>query len=200
MKLLTILALLISSAFAKEITVNSTPTKADVKISPLSGGNGRKAGETPYKISLSEASTTYANGSDIFIVEVLKEGYETYRILIPNFLKAAINLDVVLEQKTDLETIKKIDKGMADLFEAQRMIRSSNYEGAIQKITEVEKALPKLSVTKELQAAAYYMQNDYKKALDYYQQAFATNTDNLDAYKMVLYLEKAMSVSKAGSK
>lgn len=199
MRLITILALLISSAFAKEITVNSTPAKADVKISPLSGGNGRKAGETPFKISLSEASSTYANGSDIFIVEVLKEGYETYRILIPQFLKAAINLDVVLEQRTDLETIKKIDKGMADLFEAQRMIRSSNYEGAIQKITEVEKAFPRLSVTKELQAAAYYMQNDYKKALDYYQQAFAANMENLDAYKMVLYLEKAMKVSKAGA-
>lgn len=61
---------------------------------------------------------------------------------------------------------------------------------AIQKITEVEKAFPRLSVTKELQAAAYYMQNDYKKALDYYQQAFAANMENLDAYKMVLYLEK----------
>jgi len=187
----------LSSSLAKDLVVNSTPDKADVRITSLNGTDVKKAGETPFKIPLSEASATYANGADVFIVEVFKDGYETYRLVIPEFLKADLTLDVILTQRADLETLKKVDKSMADLFEAQRMIRSKNYLGALKKIDEVDKLMPKLSVTKELQAATYYLQNDYKKAFDYYQQAFAANTENLDAYKMILYLEKAMGIKKA---
>jgi tetratricopeptide (TPR) repeat protein len=199
MKFLLLFALFTTVVSAKELIVTSTPNKAEVRILPLSGASdNRKAGETPFSIPIAEAASAYANGSDIFILEVHKEGYETYRVIIPEFIKASINLDVVLNQKNDLETIKKVDKGMTILFEAQRMIRSKNYEGALKKIDEAEAVMPKLSVTKELQAATYYMQNDYKKALDHYQQAFAANTENLDAYKMIVYLEKAMGVKKIG--
>ncbi len=184
-------------ALAKDLAINSTPDKAEVRIMPLSGGDPRKAGETPFKIPMVEAAGTYANGGDVFMVEILKDGYEPYRMVVPGFIKSDISIDVVLTQRTGWEDLKKVDKAMTDLFEAQRMIRGRNYEAAMKKIDEVEKVMPKLSVTKELQAAAFYMQNDYKKALDYYQQAYAANTENFDAYKMVQYLEKAMGLTKA---
>jgi tetratricopeptide (TPR) repeat protein len=192
-----IIILLSTLAYAKDLSINSTPDKAEVRILPLSGGEARKAGETPFKIPMNEASSSYANGGDVFMIELIKDGYEPYRMVVPEFIKSDISIDVVLTQRTGLDEIKKIDKGMADLFEAQRMIRSRNYIGAIKKIDEVEKSIPKLSVTKELQGATYYMQNDYKSALDYYQQAYAANTENLDAYKMIVYLEKAMGIRKA---
>jgi tetratricopeptide (TPR) repeat protein len=198
MQLIILLVTLLLSqlAWTKELIINSTPDKAEVRIVPLSGGEGRKAGETPFKIPVTEASGSYANGADLFIIEVQKEGYEPYRLVVPEFIKSDLNIDIILNQRSDWDTLKKIDKGVTDLFEVQRMIRSRNYDGAIKKIDEVEKYLPKLSVTKELQAAAYYMQNDYKRALDYYQQAYAANTENLDAYKMIVYLEKAMGIKK----
>jgi tetratricopeptide (TPR) repeat protein len=198
-KLLALVLFLISlPSPAKDLVVNSFPDKAEIRLSSPSGGTiAQKAGETPFKISLAEVLRSYANGNNVFVLEVVKEGYETYRIIIPEFLKSDLTIDVVLTQKNDLEFLKRVDKGMNLLFEAQRMIRSRNYQGAQSKIAEVEQLIPKLSITKELEASAYYLQNDFKRALDYYQQAFAANGENLDAYKMIVYLEKAMGLTKA---
>lgn len=189
--------LIFSFAHANDLVISTTPDNAEIRIKRLTEPTARKAGQSPFKMSLSQLLSNYANGSDMFMIEVIKEGHETYRAVLPAFVKSDLNMQVILQPRADWEEYKKIDKAIAELFEAQRMIRSKNYDGATKKIEEVEKNYPHLSVTKELKASSYYLRNDYKKALDYFQQAYYANTENLDAYKMMVYLEKAMGVKKA---
>ena len=188
--------ILCSSARATDLVVTTTPEKAEIKVSMLNGGNAVKVGETPFKMSVKEISTNYVNNSEIFVVEVIKEGHEAYRIIVPSFLKSTIKLEVVLQPKPELIENKKIDKLVNELFEVQRLIRAQNYSTAGSKIEELEKRYPKLSITKELKASSFYLQNDYKKALDFYGQAYFANSENIDAYKMMVYLEKSLGIKK----
>ena len=199
MKSIYLLLILVNFSFAhaNDLVISTTPDNAEIRIKRLTEVNARKAGQSPFKMSLSQLITNFASGSDMFMIEVVKEGHETYRTVLPSFVKSDVSMQVVLQPRADWEEYKKIDKAIAELFEAQRMIRSKNYDGATKKIEEVEKNYPHLSVTRELKASSYYLRNDYKKALDYYQQAYYANTENLDAYKMMVYLEKAMGVKKS---
>lgn len=199
MKYIYIILLILSFSFshANDLVISTTPDNAEIRIRRLTDTTSRKAGQSPFKMPLSQLLSSYASGSDMFMIEVVKEGHEVYRTVLPSFVKADVSMQILLQPRADWEEYKKIDKAIAELFEAQRMIRSKNYDGAGKKIDEVEKNYPHLSITKELKASSYYLRNDYKKALDYYQQAYYANTENLDAYKMMVYLEKSMGVKKA---
>lgn len=194
---LTLTSLFIASCFANELVVTTTPEKAEIKVSLLQGVSEKvKIGESPFKMSLKEISNNYLNDSELFILEIIKEGHEPYRVVVPTFLKSTMSLDLVLQPKSEWDETKKTDKLVNELFEVQRLIRAQNYSTAASKIEELEKKHPRLSIIKELKASGYYLQSDYKKALDFYKQAYFANSENIDAYKMMVYLEKSLGVTK----
>lgn len=195
---LFILAFVAAPAWALKLEVRSNPEKAEVRMRLLNSVELKKIGETPLETTVEEFVRSYAEGQDAVILEVFKPGHEPYRMTMPLFLKSDFMLDVNLEKKSGYDEIKKIDGAIAELFEAQRMIRSQNYDAAITKLQALEKTFPNTSVAKELLGAAHYLKKDFKAALDFYQQAVSANTDNLDAAKMVQYLEKTMGLKKAG--
>ena len=64
----------------------------------------------------------------------------------------------------------------------------------INKLEDLEKKNPRLSIIPELRATAMYLNKDVEGALSYYRKAFSVNPDNADAYRMKIYLEKKLGV------
>ena len=88
--------------------------------------------------------------------------------------------------------MRKIDQLVASLFEAQRTIRSLNFDDAIEILNEQENIFPYVSTIPELKGSLYYMKNAYIKSLEQYQKAVKINPENLDAYQMKNVLEKSL--------
>ena len=133
------------------------------------------------------------------MVEVRKKGYLPYRVTVNDFAKAEMDMLVNLEPREDFLKYPKIDKNIAELFEAQRLLRAKQYDEAISVLKGVGEKEPFLSIIPEFIGSAYYLKKQNRKSLDFYKKAYRINPENRDAFVMKNYLEKALGVTKAAS-
>lgn len=191
-----------SFSWAADLKIRSNIEETAIFISPNAKIKANQIGLTPkqgtkdednfFKQSLDSLSSYTVNKS--FILELRKDGFEPYRILIPYVKGNDIVIDVNLTRSSNLEMLKEIDAITNKLFNAQRLIRAKNYDDAITFLTKIDGEYPGLSVVKELIGASWYMKKDYKRSYGFYRQAFYANAENKDAQKMLLYLEKSMGI------
>lgn len=191
--LATLLTIFAVNAFAEKIEIKSNPEEADIFVLSDEGGEPQKIGKTPFKQDLKELIATYVKKNN-FVIELRKDGYEHYRILFTKTSNIDVELSVNMEVSREIQTIKKHDLLMVELFDVQKLIRGKNFPDAMLKLNELEKKYPHFSIIAELKATTYYMQKDVEKALSYYRKSFALNSDNVDAYKMKVYLEKKLGI------
>ena len=188
-----------SSLLAGKIDINSNPAGAEIFVKDTKSQKKIKLGTTPHSVELDLLVSKYA-GSDVFVLEMTKDGFDPYRILISKTGENDVNLFVNLDIRKNIQEIKKIDLYTNELFEVQRLIRIKNYDTALSKLSDLEKKYPHYSTIYELTASALYLNKDFSKSLSYYRKAFAKNADNIDAYRMKTYLEKKLSIKPAGDK
>ena len=186
------------TARAGELIINTDPARADIYVSPLNENKLIKVGVAPFNRSISEIISAYIHKS-AFVIEVQKEGYVTKRYILPSVGSTDVSLMVNLEINDNLKVMRQFDSLANQLFEAQRQIRGKNYDKALQILDKQENLFPQVSIIPELSASAYYLQKDLDKSLDAYKKAVAINSENLDAFKMKLFLEKSMGL-KADAK
>jgi|GEM_PF-592274 len=194
-RLLAMSLLLVMTQFswAEDLSITSNPEQAEVWVRQNSNNPGVKIGKTPLKLSMNEVVNNYAK-SNVFILEIVKEGFETYRLLLTRTGSNDIELAVNMEVSKNLKMVKDVDYLVNQLFDIQRQIRVKDYTNAISKLEQLEKDFPHYSVVYELKGSAYYLNKDFAKALSYYRKAFSINPENRDAYVMKLYLEEKFNL------
>lgn len=199
MKRLIFLCFLLFSnlLFASKITINSDPPESNVFVRELGSSNYKKLGKAPLETSFEELKTYFVNTA-VFMIEVRKKGYLPYRVTVNDLAKADMDMLVNLEPREDFLKYPKIDKNIAELFEAQRLLRAKQYDEAISVLKGVGEKEPFLSIIPEFIGSAYYLKKQNRKSLDFYKKAYRINPENRDAFVMKNYLEKALGVTKAG--
>lgn len=195
MKLICLLfsVMMCAYSWAQTIDIKSNPEEAEIFIISDASVAPSKIGKTPFKASLKDLINEYVK-KNTFIIELRKEGFEPYRVLFPKATSVDIELSVNMDVNEDIKKIKKHDLLMNELFEVQKLIRGKNFTDALSKLDSLEKDYKDFSVISELKGTAYYMMEDVEKALSFYRRAFAMNSDNIDAYKMKVYLEKKLGI------
>jgi tetratricopeptide (TPR) repeat protein len=179
-------------AIAGKITIKSQPDAADIFIID---GTSKPVplGKTPFESDLEEIIRNYVKSSS-FLIELKKDGHEPYRVLVAKTANVDMALTATLELSQAITNIKEHDSLMNELFDVQKLIRARNFTDAINKLEDLEKKNPRLSIIPELRATAMYLNKDVEGALSYYRKAFSVNPDNADAYRMKIYLEKKLGV------
>lgn len=191
--LLFFVHLLSFNLWAQDLVINSMPDEANIYIRGNANEPSQLLGKTPFKQPIQNVIKNYVKKNS-FIVEIEKEGYEVYRIVLAKTTSSEVDLSVNLKVDRKIATIKEHDSMMVELFSIQKLIRSGNYQSAIGRLDELEKKYKHFSIIAELKATAFYLNKDIEKALAYYRMAFALNSDNVDAYKMKVYLEKKLKI------
>lgn len=179
--------------YAADLNIKTDPEKAEIFIREASSSKRSKLGESPLKVSLDDIFKTYTKDRT-FVIEIEKNGHKNYNMLVSIYNKADINFEVKMEVSDSVDLTKKFDAIVAQLFEAQRLMRDKNYPSAIETLISLSKKHGNLSTVFEMLGSAYYLQKDFQNALSSYRKAFSLNADNSDAYSMKLYLEKALGV------
>ena len=196
-KLIVILAVsALQSAFALDLRINSLPSNAEVFVKSTKSDQYKKIGETPFTISFSDLVQSYTKES-VFFIEIRKADHTPYRILMADLQTSDVNLDVKLEMIDEYANLTKIDEIVQSLFDAQRLIRASSYGEALKILDAGITKFPKVSSFYELKAGVFYVQKNYKDALEFYREAFKHNPKNYDAYRMKDYLEKKLLTAEA---
>ena len=176
------------------LTLKSNPTRADVFVINTTTNKRVKIGRTPFEIKMQEVVTNFSE-SQVFLIEVVKGGYEDYRVMVGQVGSNEVDLTVNLNPvKTILEQ-KNTDELIAQLFDIQRQIRTKDYQNAISRLIELDSKFPNYSIISELIGSAYYLDQKFKEALSYYRKAFSINPENKDAFIMKNYLEKKFNLT-----
>jgi tetratricopeptide (TPR) repeat protein len=192
-RLLYLFILLFSPlVIAGKITIKSQPDAADIF---LIDGTSKPVplGKTPFESDLEDIIRNYVKSSS-FVLELKKDGHDPYRVLVAKTANVDMALTATLELSQAITNIKEHDSLMNELFDVQKLIRARNFTDAINKLEDLEKKNPRLSIIPELRATAMYLNKDVEGALSYYRKAFSVNPDNADAYRMKIYLEKKLGV------
>ena len=192
-RLLYLFILLFSPlVLAGKITIKSQPDAADIF---LIDGTSKPVplGKTPFESDLEDIIRNYVKSSS-FVLELKKDGHDPYRVLVAKTANVDMALTATLELSQAITNIKEHDSLMNELFDVQKLIRARNFTDAINKLEDLEKKNPRLSIIPELRATAMYLNKDVEGALSYYRKAFSVNPDNADAYRMKIYLEKKLGV------
>lgn len=188
-----------SVSLADELKITSDPSDATVIVRDFGGTITNKIGKTSYIGNLQELTSSYSKTGFIIVV-VEKEGYIPQSIVLSDMLKSDLSLNFNLEPVQEFTKYKQVDKAINELFEAQRLIRSSQYDDAIEKLKALENSEKSLSIIPELIASTYYLKKDMTNALAWYRKAYRVNPDNKDAFMMKSYLEKSLGTDDGKNK
>ncbi len=176
------------------LNINSNPSSSDVFVINPTTNKRVKIGRTPFEIQMQEVVTNFSE-SQVFLIEVVKEGYEDYRVMVGQIGSNEVNLSVNLSPVKTIIEQKQTDELMAQLFDIQRQIRTKDYSNAIDRLMSLDKKFPNYSIISELIGSAYYLDQKFKEALSYYRKAFSINPENKDAFIMKNYLEKKFNLT-----
>ena len=182
-----------SICFSKTLSMKSNPSEADVFVVNTTTNKRVKIGKTPFEMEMQEIVINFA-GSEVFLLEVEKNGYENYRVMIGQVGSNQVDLTVNMNPVKTIIEQKDTDDLIAQLFDIQRQIRTKDYSSAINRLVDLEKKYPNYSIIAELIGSAYYLDQKFKEALGYYRKAFSVNPENKDAFIMKNYLEKKFNL------
>lgn len=191
MKLFLPLVFLLIFSFkglAEELSIISNPIECVVYVKNAETGKRVKVGKTPFKGDLDQISRNITDGN-VFMIEVEKPGFETYRILLTRLSNVDMKLSVNLEVDSDMRLTQDFDLLSSELFDVQRMVRNKDYNNSLEKLKILEKKFPHFSIVYEMQGSVYYLMKEFKKSLSFYRKAFGVNPKNREAFMMKSYLE-----------
>lgn len=192
--LILFLVMFSGSLFAEDISITSNPEQAIISVRNAQTGQSVRIGKTPYKGNLETIISNIASGS-VFMLELTKDGFEPYRILITKTGASDIAVNVNMTVDRNMRMTQDFDILMSELFDVQRMIRTKDYDSSMQKLDVLIKKFPHFSIVYEMKGSIFYLMKEFKRSLTFYRKAFAVNPKNRDAYRMKTYLEKKFKVA-----
>lgn len=195
MKILTLLLtiLVCNFSYATKMQISSTPENSEVFFQLTPSSKKVKLGKTPLSIVENDIEKLLGENKT-YILKIEKRGFEPYQILMLKSKGVETKLEVSLAVNQEIKTAIKHDNLASSLFDVQRLIRSNNYSDAHKKLDSLEQKYRNFSIIPELKGLAYYMQKDINNALSMFRLAFSRNSENKDAYKMKVYLEKKLGI------
>lgn len=190
-----ILCFITHAIFAGEMEINSSPDKAQIYIRGPKSGERKLLGVTPYKGNFESVARSLNIDND-FIVEIEKEGYHPYNLLVAKINKTDIKFLTTLKAVQSNSKNDKIDNIILKLFDAQRFVRSKAYDEAVKVLDKIEEDAGNLSSFYEIKGGTLYLRKDFNGALANYRKAISLNENNQDALTMKNYLENVLGEKK----
>jgi tetratricopeptide (TPR) repeat protein len=180
-----LISLVLTSCSTGTLSLKSTPDKAQVKVVDPDG-EIRSLGETPVSIPLNQV---FQNGAYVQLI-VESSGHNPEKVLLTKpQIETSYNLSFKLNKETqDLDAMKTIDnleRIAVEIANAQRLMYAKRSEEAETILKRVVDEFPAVSVGYDMLGNIYYMKNDYRQALKYYETALELNPTNLERKRVV---------------
>jgi hypothetical protein len=187
--LITLLATLTACTSAM-VSIHSSPNGAEVYGRPIGGGDLRLLGTTPFLMRSSEFAEQFGSLDGAAYVELRKDGFKPAPFYVTEISKLDLTINKDMEPKRDLEMQLWLNDQVAGMFEVRRLVDAQRLEEALLRIREIKKETPMVSAIHEMEGGVLILKRAYRSALDAYRLAVKFNPENMEATKMIRYLEK----------
>ncbi len=180
------MTLMVSACSTSQVRFDSDPVAAEMSLirpgeSPIS------LGKTPLNIKSAEHPEVFMNNAQI---EFTKDGYTPELLIIPsNNLGPNSKLSIHLKELKIAQTCQLQDNQLNDIAqgvaESQKLLMKKEYtegQNLLKTLITRFTGIPTLYI---LLANTYYLQKDYKQALDYYKKAQFIQPENRIVSRMV---------------
>ncbi len=191
-----ILVFILVSCSTNKVIIETNPAGAEVYSRETGKTVEKSLGVTPLELSQDQLDEIVKDPTKPVVLKITKHGYSEEKIIVSDFGSSSVNYNFLLKENTYAEIISQIDNTSSDLFEAQRLMRVGNIDGSIKILEALLKDYKQSSLINELMASAYYIKQNYKKSLFYYETAYKYDSKNFEAYKMKKYLENKLGVKR----
>lgn len=169
------------------VKINSFPREAQVSILK---GNGElnSIGATPYE---GPRNSLFSSGSSSSYLRISKDGYQTKELLVTG-PESSQNVDLLISLAKDSETKSAniptpldIERYSKLLLKSNRLIQSKKFDEAQIVLDQLILNYPSTSAPYDLKANVYYLQHNYSKAIENYQQSVSINPENRESSLMI---------------
>jgi tetratricopeptide (TPR) repeat protein len=185
------LILFFSCGTGARLHFQTEPPRADIYVKPLDSGEFKKIGVTPALIRSSDIDEKNG-GSGPLYVEFRKPGYKTKSILVTEMSAVDLTIDRSLEVESGLDDQRNINWVIDTMFEVKDLVQMRDFGKAIKLIDNLKKMVPQVAAVYELEGGVYFLQRQYKRALDSYRLAARYNPRNPENIRMRDLLEERL--------
>lgn len=187
--LILLLFVVLTGCSTGQVSVFSNPPEAEVFAKPVGGAELTLLGKTPTFISSSDLQKKYGSGGPMYL-EIRKNGYKTDSFYLSEVTRTDLAIKRELEPVRDRLSQEWLNRNVVKMFEVRRLVEAKRYNEALNQIREAKQELPLVSTVHELEAGILLLKADYRSAVDSYRTALRLNPGNIEAQKMVKYLER----------
>lgn len=179
------------SAACGTISVKSTPPEAEVSVL-LPGKETPKAlGKTPYSADLSDVAEIVNEGTIVLVVQ--KRGYVAQHFVVPNLAGGELAIDASLMPNlpTNYQEVNRI---IGKVLAAERLLLENRTKEALEAAAEIQKMNENVAIAYEIEAAAYYLQNELEKSRFAWIRALELEPDNAQAQSVLARVEEKLGI------
>lgn len=182
---------LLGGCASTRIEIDSFPPQATVRAKPLGSGGEQDLGQTPLKLSSEDLEKTF-NGSGPVVLEFVRDGYRSEKILISELGAIDLRIKADLKPLSGLEDPNVINATIEKLFEVQRLVRLNRLDEGLVIVRELKKDAPYIASVFELEGGILYLKREFRASLDAYRIAVKINPRSVEAARMREMLEKQL--------
>lgn len=190
--------LVLAGCATSRVSMDSTPTGAEVYVLPLGDGKPLMIGSTPLTARSAEL-LRQSGGAGPVMVEFRKRGYKPVKALITDLARLDLTLKMELPVSDGLEDLDQVNALIDSIFEAQRLALSGRFDDALALIKRAEKDAPQIAAAYEIEGGIYFLQKKLPEALDAYRVAAKYNPKNPETIRMRNLLETTLGIKAGGS-
>jgi tetratricopeptide (TPR) repeat protein len=183
---LGVLGALSLSACGGKYRIKSEPSGAEVSI------NGIPRGRTPVDISLSQ----FPPGGALDL-RVEKEDQGVFQAYLPSPSSGLLGVDLLVRIPKQEDDATKVNRNVAVVIRAQKLIEQKRYEAALAILDEAIKENPRYVHAQSLKGSALFLSQNYDAAQAQWRKVMDLDPANVDAKKMLEFINSRGLASQA---
>lgn len=173
------------------VAVRSSPPEAEVSVMIPGKEAPRSLGKTPYNADLSTLNDIVNEGAIVLIIE--KRGYISQQYVVPNLSSGELDIEANLLPNLP-SNYQEVNRIIALTLKAERFILENRLKEALETADEIKKLNENVASAYEIEATAYFLQNDFQKSRFAWVRALELEPNNPEAQTMLAQVEQKLGV------
>jgi tetratricopeptide (TPR) repeat protein len=194
---LMLLFFLNSCSTISKVKINSSPDKAEVKVT-TNDGETKSLGTTPLELN---GKDIYSSASRMSVIHISKDGFESQNVFIAQESSLeSYNINIKLRTKSEdvkNQDIKSRQEKLAkNIAMSNNLINKKRYDEAERVLTSVTQDFPYVSVSYDLLGNIAYLKRDFRAAINYYEKSYQLNPENSETKTMIDKLKRMINLDQ----
>jgi len=171
------------------VAIKSTPPEAEVSILLPGKEDQKLLGKTPYNVDVGDLAEAAEDGSMVLMLS--KEGYLPKYYVVPNLSGGDLKIEAILQPNLR-SNYQKVNKIVALLFRAERMIKENRLDEAVKLADEVKGLNANIAAAYHITGTVLFLKKDINQSRFEWVRSLELDPQNNEARRMLTLIDKKL--------